>query len=313
VIGSLNADVVVRAPRLPRAGETLLGGPVAVYPGGKGANQAVAAARCGAIVSFVGSVGDDDYGRMLRGALEGEGVEVSALLVRRGVASGVGVVTVSEGGENAIVVAPGANMVLAPADVEAARGAIAAADVLVMQLEVPLEVVARGAEIAREVGTTVALNAAPGRKLPAELLANVDVLVVNETEAGLVCGAGGDGEGEKGESELEVLSKALGRMGAVNSIMTAGARGAWYARGTDIGGRVNAFEVEPIDTVGAGDAFVGVLATRWAEHQVGGGVDALGLLDAVTWASAAGAIVVTRAGAMPSMPRRAEIVALLKR
>lgn len=313
MIGSSNVDVVVRAPRLPRAGETLLGGPLAVLPGGKGANQAVAAARCGAIVSFVGCVGDDVYGRVLRAALEAQGVDVSGLLVRAGVASGVGIVTVAEGGENAIVVAPGANMALTPVDVAAARGAIASADVLAMQLEVPLEAVVRGAEIAREVGTTVVLNAAPGRRLPAELLANVDVLVVNETEAGLVCGAGEDGDGGKRGFELEALSKALGRVGAANSIMTAGARGAWYARGSEIGGHVHAFEAEPVDTVGAGDAFVGVLATRWAEHQVGGGVDALGLLDAVTWASAAGALAVTRAGAMPAMPRRAEIVALLKR
>jgi ribokinase len=305
VIGSCVADLVVRAPRLPEPGETLLGGPFAVYPGGKGANQAVAAARMGAAVAFFGCIGGDDNGRMLRAALEAEGMDLGGLLVRSDVATGVGVITVGEDGENAIVQAPGANMTLTPSDLERARTAIGAADVLVLQLETPLETVERAARLARNAGTTVILNAAPVRALPAELLADVDVLVVNEVEAAAVGGSGSD--------DPEALVRSLSPTGIGTLVVTAGKRGAWYLRGRDEGGHVQPFEVEAVDTVGAGDAFVGALAARYAAHQAGGGVDAMGLLDALTWAGAAGALAVTKSGAIPSLPRRADVVALLKR
>jgi ribokinase len=246
---------------------------------------------------------------MLRGALEAEGIDVSGVAVRAGTASGVGVVTVAEDGENAIVVAPGANATLRPEDVEKQREAIGAADVLVVQLEVPIETVSRAAQIAREMGTTVLLNAAPARDLPVALLANVDVLVVNESEAARLSGqeaAGDEGVGPAG------LFERLGPLGVPCAVMTAGAGGAWFGRAGEPSAHVRAFEIRAVDCVGAGDAFVGVLAVRWAEHQAGGGVDAMALLDAVTWASAAGAIAATREGAIPSMPRRSEIVAMLK-
>lgn len=321
VVGSLNADIVVRSPRLPAPGETVLGGPLAVYPGGKGANQAVAAARMGVAVSMVGAVGDDEHGRIVRAALEAEGIDLSGLSTRAGVATGVGVVTVAEGGENSIVVAPGANHTVTPADLERSRAAISAADVLLLQLEIPLETVARAARLARNAGTTVLLNAAPGGPLPADLLADVDVLLVNEVEAEALGGSAAPGPGTTPRtgggvpSSPEDLLKAISRTGIGTLIVTAGERGAWYLSGQEIGGRVEAFGVEAVDSVGAGDAFAGVLAARWAEHQAASraGVDPMGLLDALTWASAAGALAATRVGAIPSLPRRAEVVALLKR
>jgi ribokinase len=243
---------------------------------------------------------------MLREALAAEGMDLSGLLVRD-VATGVATVMVSEDGENAIVQAPGANMTLTPSDLERARTAIGAADVLVLQLETPIETVARAATIAKNAGTTVILNAAPApaRGLPAELLADVDVLIVNEVEAAAVGGI-------SGSDDPETLVRSLSRTGVGTLIATAGRRGAWYLRGSDDGGHIEPFAVESIDTVGAGDAFVGVFAARFAEHQAGGGVDPMGLLDALTWASAAGAVAVTRHGAIPSLPRRAEVIALLK-
>lgn len=304
VIGSINMDLVVRAPRLPGAGETILGGPFATYPGGKGANQAVAAARMGAAVQFVGAVGADEYGEAMVATLEQEGVDASRVMRSDGERTGAALISIGAGGENTIIVAPGANASLGIGWLESAREAIASADAVVMQLEVPVEVVSRAAMMARDAGTTVILNAAPAVKLPVELLSCVDVLVVNETEAAILAG-------EAVAAGPEKLAAGLSRTGIGMVVVTAGERGAWYAR-ERVTSHAAAFAVEAVDTVGAGDAFVGALATRWAEHQAAGGLDAMGVMDAVCWASAAGALAATRAGAIPSLPRRAEVVQLLR-
>jgi ribokinase len=302
VIGSVNMDLVVRTPRLPAPGETILGGPFAVHPGGKGANQAVAAARMGAAVQFVGAVGSDEHGAAMLATLEAEGVDASRVVRIEGDSTGVALISIAADGQNTIVVAPGANASLSPAWLESAREAISAADAVVMQLEVSMEVVSRAAEMARELGTTVILNAAPAGRLSAELLSCVDVLIVNETEGAVLAGEGG---------EPEHLAAAMGRMGVRTVVVTAGQRGAWYLHDRVVS-HAAAFAVEAVDTVGAGDAFVGALATRWAEHQVAGALDAMGVMDAMCWASAAGAIAATRAGAIPSLPQRTEVVQLLR-
>lgn len=300
ILGSINMDLVVRVPRLPAPGETMLGGEFATHPGGKGANQAVAAARMGAEVAMVGRLGDDAHGQAMRELLTREGIDASRVLMTAGAATGVALITVGEGGENTIAVASGANALLTPGDAEAAREAILHADVLLMQLETPLETIVRAAEIARESGTRVILNAAPAQPLPRELVAVIDGLICNEVEAGVVVGPG--------------PGPALARFWSLPTellVMTQGAAGACYRHDGRLA-QVAPHRVEPIDTVGAGDAFAGALAVRIAEHQIREGLDDVGVLDAICWANAAGALATMRAGAIPSLPTRGEVVRLLR-
>jgi ribokinase len=303
VLGSINMDLVVRTPRLPVAGETVMGGPLSKFPGGKGANQAVAAARMGAAVSFVGAVGVDENGAELVAALGAEGIDVSRVARRGDSHTGVAMISVGDDARNTIIVAPGANGMVAVEAVTAARDWISAADVLVMQLEVPLEVVTHAAFVARDLGTSVMLNAAPAVKLPAELFGAVDVLIVNESEAAALTGFDG--------VEPERLAAGLANVGPRTVVVTAGERGAWYVHDREVV-HTPAFKVEAMDTVGAGDAFVGVFAARWAEHRIAGALDGMGVMDAMCWASAAGALATMRAGAIPSLPTREEIVRLLR-
>jgi ribokinase len=306
ILGSINMDLVVRAPRLPGAGETVLGGPFEASPGGKGANQAVSAARMGASVSMLGRVGDDGYGRAMLATLRESGVDVSAVDSLTGEATGIALITVSAEGENTIVVAPGANGAITPADIDAARSAINGADVLLVQLEVPTPAVLRAAQIARESGVTVILNAAPGAALPEELVLGTDVLVVNRTEGAIVAGLGAS-------TRCEAVLARLAALGPGTVVMTLGAEGSLHVRGSGAVHPTEAFAVEPVDTVGAGDAFCGALAVRWAEHQVGGAsFDEMTMLDIMAWASAAGALAATRRGAIPSLPTRREVAAVLK-
>ena len=292
VLGSINMDLVVRAPRLPAAGETILGGPFHTSPGGKGANQAVAAARMDAHVAMIGCVGADDWGERMRRVLREDGVDVSDVGRHGDAATGVALITVDEAhGENTIVVAGGANLTLTPTDIDAARGAIEGADVLLMQLEIPVEAVAHAAEIARSAGVTVLLNAAPATKLSRTLLAQVDVLIVNRGEAALLAGTAAD---RSAEDIAEALREDCG--GAV--IVTLGSEGALAGDGSGIH-RIPAAEVEPVDTVGAGDAFAGALTaslTRGADLE-----------EAVRTASAAGALATTRRGAIPALPRADDV------
>jgi ribokinase len=309
VVGSLNMDLVFRVPRLPAPGETITGGPAETHPGGKGANQAVAAARLGAAVTMVGRVGDDEPGRRLRAALAAERVDVQHVLPTPGVGSGAAAVTVAAAGENTIVIVPGANAKLTPADIDSHRYAITSADVLVMQLETPMDAVARAARAAREAGVTVILNAAPASELPADLLACVDVLVVNECEAATLTRSAASADADQ---DAEMLRR-LARLPVGTVVLTVGSRGSWVGRAESLPTRAEPFQVRVVDTVGAGDAFIGAFAVRWAAQQVSGGVDDVGLLDCLCWANAAGALAATRHGAIPSLPSRAEVVALLRR
>lgn len=308
VVGSINMDMIVRAPTLPRPGETILGGPIDSQPGGKGANQAVAAARMGAEVTMLARIGEDDHGRAVRGALAGAGVDVTHVLPTPDAQTGLAMITVGETGENAIVVVPGANALLTPADVESRRDAIAGVDVLVMQLEVPIETVRRAAEIAREAGVAVLLNAAPAMRLPVELLSCVDVLVVNEHEGAALTGAPTP---RTTDEEAEMIA-GLTTLGVETVVLTVGSRGSWFARRQSQGKLADPFKVRPVDTVGAGDAFVGALATRMAQQRAAEAHDDLGLMDAVCWANAAGALACLRPGAQSALPTRSDVVAFLR-
>ncbi|GAA4467150.1 ribokinase [Phytohabitans houttuyneae] len=286
VVGSANLDLVVTAPALPRPGETVLGGEFTTVPGGKGANQAVAAARAGGRVSFVGAVGDDDFARPQRDNLVAADVDVSRLRTVPG-PSGVALIAVDQHAENLIVVAPGANAALAGLSPED-RAEVARADVLLCQLEIPVETVAEAAATARANGTVVVLNAAPARTLPAAVLSTVDLLVVNEGEAEVLAGR----PAEPGDL-LDLVPRV---------VMTLGARGAAYADRDGLRLDVAAPAVTAVDTTAAGDAFTGALAVAWAEGRP--------VEEAVRWACAAGAVCATRPGASSSLPTRAEIEAL---
>jgi ribokinase len=297
VVGSANLDLVVTAPQLPRPGETVLGEDFRTVPGGKGANQAVAAARAGAHCAFVGAVGADEFGQRLRDNLVAAGVDVRGLRTVPG-PSGVALIAVDRAAENFILVAPGANAALTDLDA-ADLAAIDAADVLLLQLEVPLPTVVRAAGRARAAGTTVVLNAAPAAPLPADLLGLVDVLVVNEHEAAVVAGTASVEPGVLLDALLELVPRA---------VLTLGARGAAYAdrRGPRL--EIPAPRIEAVDTTAAGDAFTGALAVGWAEH--GGAPDADTVTAVLHWACAAGAACAQLPGASTALPDRAAIEAL---
>lgn len=297
VVGSLNMDLIVRAPRIPQPGETIIGRGFHVAPGGKGANQAVAAARLGARVSMVGRVGQDSFGTDLLNNLKEAGVDHTYVTQDPDAASGVALIEVDDAGQNSIVVASGANMQLSPADVEAAEAIIAGADILLLQLESPLETVARAAQLARAHQVTVILNPAPAQPLPAGLLSAVNILVPNESETAILTGLPvGD------QSEIEAAGARLRDLGVETLILTLGERGAMLvtAGGSQL---FPTFKVTPVDTTAAGDAFVGGLAVALAEG--------LSLPEAIRWGNAAGALATTRLGAQPSLPSRQTLEDLL--
>jgi ribokinase len=291
VLGSLNMDISVTVPRLPEPGATVLGSAARFTPGGKGANQAVAAARLGAGVRIAGCVGDDDFGRRLLAALREEGVGHDGVRVTADAPTGLAMISVDHAGENIITVAPGANHEVGPAEVRAAL--TEPQNVLVVCAEIPVEVIV--AALARH--RTSILNLAPAPADAAAIVAGArpDWLVVNETEAGAVLGRPVRGLAEAGEAAAALLTA-----GARHAVVTAGAHGAALA-GPDGAGTIGAFRVDAVDTVGAGDTFVGALAVALAA-----GIPAA---EAVRAASAAGATAATRPGAQAGMPRPADILA----
>lgn len=302
VVGSLNMDLVVRAPRLPVPGETVLGGAYRTFPGGKGANQAVAARRMGCHVTLVGCIGDDPHGIKVRQTLEAEGIDLTHLRTRAGEATGLALITVAEGGENTIVVSPGCNAAFSADDVAAARGAIEACDVVLMQLEVPNPAVIAGANLARELGKVIILNAAPARALPPEVMKTIDVLVVNRSEAARLLGL---------DSTIDParLALRLPELGVPVVVLTQGSQGAILNhRGRPR--RVPAHPVTPTDATGAGDAFCGALAAVWPFKAVARSHEEFrDAEEALKVASAAGALATTKLGAIASMPKADEVFA----
>lgn len=295
VVGSLNMDIVVNVERHPVPGETVMGRGHATHPGGKGANQAVAASRLGALVRMVGRVGDDADGRALVAALRAAGVDTAS--VRVGASpTGVALIQVDAAGQNTIVVSAGANAELAPDDLEAVH---MAADVVVLQLEVPLGTVMAAAARGRAAGAVVILNLAPARKLDPAELADVTHLVVNEHEAATLLGAESTVVTNSPADAAERLTRLV-----PNAVVTLGAHGAaWAAREGDAG-LEPAFPVEAVDTTAAGDAFVGALAARLAMGETD-------MAAAVRFACAAGSLATTREGAQPSLPELREVEKLL--
>ncbi len=300
VVGSLNTDLVIKAPRLPEAGETVPGGEFATFPGGKGANQAVAAARLGADVVMVGCVGGDAFGQRLREGLAAEGIDITHIRVDREAPSGIALITVDPFGRNTIVVAPGANGRLSVADVAEARNAILASTVLLLQLEVPLEVVVQAARHAHDHGVRVILDPAPvpARPLPRELYQMVTVINPNEVEARALTGSTvADDLGARAAAEQFLA------WGSEAAVLKLGARGAFLAAAS-AEQVVPGIPVEAVDTTAAGDVFAAALAVAIAEGT--------NLLAAVRFANTAGALSVTRMGAQPSLPRRDEVAAMLR-
>ena len=306
VVGSINRDLVVRCGRLPMPGETITAYDMREVSGGKGANQAVAASRAGAVVAMVGRVGSDAFAEPLLDQLYDDGVGVAHVSRSEG-SSGVAVVAVEDSGQNSILVVPGANGQVFPKDVDAAAGTIAGSDAVLLQLEVPLPAVLRAIEVASRAGVRVVLNPAPAPKDFDERLLQVDLFCPNQSEAAEIVGHAVD----DAESAGRAAQVMIGR-GARAVVVTLGAGGALVA--TAAGSRhVRAFAVRPVDTTAAGDAFAGALAVRWVELTAGA-TDAFDLdllAQAVRFACAAGGLAASAAGAIPSLPQRAAIDALL--
>lgn len=297
VVGSINLDLVVRCAALPRPGQTVAGDDLQEHGGGKGANQAVAAARLGARTTLIARVGDDGAGQRLRAGLAAEGVAVPDDLVSAGVPSGTAIIAVEHGGENHILLVPGANAQLMPADVERHGGCIRAARVLLLQLEIPGETVLAAARLARAAGVRVLLDPAPAPQRLDPGLHHVDLLSPNRSEAEALVGRPLPTIAAVGEAACELVARGAGAV-----VVTLGAEGALLCAD----GRTRhlpAPAVDAIDATAAGDAFKAALALRWAEGAA--------LEEAVRFALAAGALAASRPGAQPSLPRRAEVEALL--
>jgi len=297
VVGSYNTDLLVRTPRIPVRGETILGSDYRTGPGGKGANQAVAAARLEAEVAMVVKLGTDDLGDRAERNLRDEGVATAYVRRTGDTHTGVAFIIVDAEGENVIVVAAGANETLSTADVDAAREVIAGADVMLVQLEVPVATVSHALRLAHEAGVVTVLNPAPGQTLDAELLGSVDVLTPNETELQLITG-----QSVTGLAEAETAARGLLDVGVGTAVVTLGANGALIVS-RDGARHVPGRRVAVVDTTGAGDAFNGALAVGLAEGRAMG--------DAVAFANAAAALQVTKVGTAPAMPYRVDVEALL--
>jgi ribokinase len=292
VVGSANTDFVLGVPELPSKGATVLGDQFRVVRGGKGANQAVAAARLGAEVTFVARLGTDSFGDQALDAYREEGIHTEFIIQDPEIHSGIALIMVNPNGENIIGVGPGANSHLSAQDVLAASAAIEQADCVLLQLEIPVEAVQAAAEIAHRNRVRVILNPAPARKLPRELLAAVDYLTPNETESAILAG---EDPASIGPDSLARLASILGMP---NLVVTLGSRGAAILQ-NDQTTLVPSFPITPVDTTAAGDAFNGALAVALAGGET--------IAEAVRFANAAGAITATRPGAQPSLPTRKEL------
>jgi ribokinase len=299
VIASFMTDLVIRAPRRPLAGESLVGTDFGIFVGGKGNNQAIAAARCGAQVAIIGRVGDDIFARPLIDTLAENGITSDYVSRDPEEGTGIAMIVVEPNGQNSIVVTPRANLRLMPQDLEAAREAFTGARIVLAQLEVPIPTVLAAARLAREAGARFFFNPAPAptEPLPGELIRLTSIIAPNEVEAGQLTGIStGDDEG------AQRAAQALLERGPEDVIITLGARGALWVNHSH-SELIPPFHVQQVDATAAGDAFCGALAAALAQGQP--------MQAALRWASAAGALAVTRMGASPSLPTRADIEKML--
>ena len=297
MLGSINMDLVAVAAALPKPGETVMGDGFATLPGGKGANQAVAAARLGADVRMIGRVGDDVFGPMLLENLQANGVDVSDVMTTPGMSSGIAVILLDDERENYIVGIYGANMACDEIQVEAASRALDGADALLLQMEIPLAVSLEAAHIARRMGVRVIYDPAPPSEIPFSSYEAFDIIAPNQSEAEVLTGVTVDGIDSAHEAAQVLRSR-----GAGTAIVKLGEQGVVYVA-DDCVGHVPAFEVDAVDTVAAGDGFAGALAVALAEGEP--------IERALRFASAAGALVVTKRGAQDAMPHRAEVERLM--
>ena len=300
VVGSINLDLVASARRIPLPGETVSGNTFNTFPGGKGANQAVAAGRLGAPVSMIGRIGNDAFGTQLRASLEAAGVDTKAVEVAP-TSSGIALITTAEDGQNAIVVVPGANGELSPRELEKHLALIRDAGIILAQLEIPLETIELLATIARRENIPLMLDPAPARALPSSLLASVDWLTPNETETLTLLQRSAT---ELSSNEVEDAAQQLLKLGSHNVLLKLGDRGCYVALASGERVLVPAYRVKPVDTTAAGDAFNGAFATALLR-----GSDPVA---SVKYAAAVAAISVTRHGAQPSMPAQAEVENFLR-
>jgi ribokinase len=302
VFGSINMDLVARTPHLPAPAETVTGYEFFTAPGGKGANQAVAAARLGPLTKMIGRVGGDSFGQELCRNLAQVGVDTSAIFIDTEVSSGVAIIAVDDEAQNNIIIITGANGRVDQADTERLKNNLVGAKVLLLQLEVPLEATLAAAKLANQEGVRVILDPAPARDLPIELYKLVDIITPNEVEARQLVGFPVASEEEAARAADVLLGK-----GVKTAIIKMGSLGAYYASQSEEGrisqGFIPAFKVNAVDTVAAGDAFNGGLATALVEGQ--------SLPTAVRWGAAVGALSTTKAGAQPSMPNRSEFETFL--
>ncbi|MBC3933032.1 ribokinase [Undibacterium curvum] len=297
VVGSVNMDLVFRTPRMPAVGETLHGHEFRQIPGGKGANQAVAAARQGADVRFIGAVGDDGFGDFSQQSLSADGISLTHLSRIPGVATGVAGILVEDNGSNSIVLAAGANASLTPAHIDTAAADIRSAQILLCQLETPLNTVTQAIATARAAGVKVILNPAPAQDLSPELLAQVDYLILNETEAGQLSRIA-----VTDNASAQAASEKLLSMGVGQVLLTMGGHGAQITQ-AGLSQFIPAIRVDVVDTTAAGDTFVGAFAVGIA--------NGLSLLEASQEAQYTAALTVTKLGAQTSIPQRAEVLAFM--
>ncbi|VTU09194.1 ribokinase [Actinobacillus indolicus] len=293
VLGSINVDHVIRVPYFPKAGETLTGYDYQIAYGGKGANQAVAAARCGANVSFIGAIGDDQIGQTMKQAFEQDGIDTSAISVIRNQSTGLAMIQVADSGENSIVISAGANADLSEALVEQHKSHIEQADILLMQLENPLQAVTLTTKFAKKAGVKVVLNPAPAQPLPDSLLSHIDIITPNETEAEILTGIH-----VTGEQSAKLAANHFHQLGINTVLITLGSKGVYYSE-KGKGEIILGFRVDAVDTTAAGDTFNGAFVTALLEGQ--------SPKESIRFAHAAAAISVTRMGAQTAIPKREEI------
>ena len=296
VVGSANVDLVTRVPRCPKPGESLIGSSFATIPGGKGANQAVAAARLGANTWFAGCVGDDAFGALQRRTLSDAGVDVTHLKVHESEPTGTAVILVADEGQNSIVVTPSANYGITPADIEQLEPVLREAGALLLQLEIPLDTVEAALDLAARLDVLSILDAGPAQKVHAGIVGKARIVSPNETEAEAMTGIAVDSI-----ESARAAADALHAMGAREVVVKLGEQGALYS-GEEVL-HASPFRVNAVDTVAAGDAFTAALATVWRR---------LPKQDVLRFANAAGALATTTPGAQPSMPTHAAVEAFLK-